>query len=762
MRAMWVIVGLGVTVASGAAVWLPTRGPAPIDHANATDAPAVVGGGPDRPSATVASAPGADAPPPIQNNFAPVPRNVPNMALRDGPLRAPEPTRSVETRRPLLPPTTDQAAQAYQAKPAVAKPIAGTTTTGVARSGGNRPAVPTPVAAAGPAQQQQAQAQLEARRQELEAARRQRLANAQAQRSGMMSSDARARAAAQNPSSAEGPGASPRNSNGAPTIDELIRDNPWLADYAPGGRFASGGGPRSPRNTTTGGGTGSTGTNSGGTNSGGTGGTPGNTGGSGTPGNTGGTGGSGPTTTAGSGGTRPTATVAAFKWITVDNRACGTILAGFRTNDLYIRLDAAAPVLGLSSETNPLTIVGGTLFQASGTGDDLPTSTALASGPCVQFDTYLNGGTAFSLLGGGTANPVFTTTTARGSLFNFAGVIPTQDRAKFGDDGFYVLFGRFSASNTITNFSGRISVDTGVPGTTSFRSFLVDLTFDSTVWTFNADFGLPAPTTGTPPVGTPPGGTPPGGTPPGGTPPGGTPPGGTPPGGTPPDPCADQAPGITAVWRPIDNMACINEDQEVNLAAFASADLYVRMATTNSQSTTPPFSVQFLSAEISGSPPLAITNGMFFQHPGGTHTRPTQSLAAQVPCIAFDTYLALDTGATETPPAGTPNVQPLPTIILPPGLTPFDGLTVRGLWVVPGFGATFALPAAKDTARFPNDPCGYYVRVARFTLSRGSTFTGTLQVAFVPPGTATTNTAEVVVPNCVACWGAPAPTPPTP
>lgn len=759
MRAMWIMVGLGVTVAAGAAVWLPTRESVSEIETGGSESPAVVVGGP-RPSIIADPLSASPAAAPDQSNFAPVPRQAPDMANRDGPLRAPPPTRTVEPRRPLMPNANgEQTYQSNLSNPGAAK-TGGATTTGAARSAGNRPGQPTPVSQPAPVQQQAAQAQLEARRMELENARRQRLANAQSQR-GMTSPHARAGVGpSAEPATTDRSESSPRNSNGAPSIDELIRSNPWLADYAPGGRYANGGGPQTtrgggPRNT---GSTGSTG------NTGNTGnsGTTGNTGTSGSTGNSG----SGPTTTAGTGGVRPTATVASFKWITVDNRPCGSALAGFRTNDLYIRLDAAAPVLGLSSETNPLIIVGGSFFQASGTGDDLPTATALAAGPCVQFDTYLNGGTAFSLLGGGTANPVFTATTARASLFNFTGVVPTQDNAKFGDDGYYVLYGRFSASNTITNFSGKVSVDSGVPGTTSFRSFLVDVTFDPMLWTFSSAFGLPAATTGTPPGGTPPGGTPPGGTPPGGTPPGGTPPGGTPPGGTPPggtpDLCANQAPGITAVWRAIDNMACADVDEEVDLTAFATADLYVRMATTNSQSTTPPFSVQFMSAEITGSPPLQITNGMFFQHAAGSHTRPAQSLAAEIACLAFDSYLAIDTGVTETPPAGTPNIQPTPMVILPPGLSAFDGLMVRGLWVVPGFGATFAQPAAKDLVRFPNDPCGYYVRIGRFTLSRGATFSGTLQIAFVLPGTATTSTAEVVVPNCVSCWGQPSPPPPTP
>lgn len=838
------MIGVGVTVAATAAVLLPTGSAPPVEEAASEGAapvsrPIAVGPGPTSGS--------SESVPVVQNNFAPIDRgHMPRTRDRKGPLRAPEASRTSEVRRPMNAVAGENAlantTKAPPAKPAPVTPaLATTTTTGA--GGGPRQVANRNHPSAGGAQQN-AQAQLEQRRQELESARRQRLqqvrgpvggAGGVAQRDSLNNANQNA--------SGENGGASP---NGAPSINDLIRNNPWLADYAPGGRYASSG-------NTTGGASNSgsnSGLNSGSNNSGNLGNSGSNSSGS-TGGNTGG-GGRGGTVVGGNGGVSPAATVAGFRWLPVDNRACGATLNGFRTNDLYVRLDVAAPVLGISTETNPLTIAGGSFYQATGTGDGLPTTGALAAGPCVQFDTYLNSGTSFSLIGGTAGNPVFTPTTVNGSLFNFAGVRGRQDTVVFGDNGFYVFFGRFTAASAISSLTGKLNVDTGVPGTTSFRSFVVDLTFDSTVWAFNAAFGLPGAAGGgqgpgsfsltLPGLGaadvplTPvfawsaatgaidfeltidtdaafamphtfrattattslaiPGATLSNGTvyhwrvvarnaagttastpasasfTTAGTPPGGGPPddddetpGGETPGGTP-DLCANQAPGITAVWRPIDNGACANEEFEVDLANFATADLYVRMATTNSQSTIPPFSLQFVSAEVSGSPPMTLGNGAFFEHSSATgaagNLRPALVNTNAVPCLAFDTYVTIDTGLTETPSSGAPGFQPLPQMILPPGVSAFTATGVRGLWVVPGFGASSALPAAKDLARFPSDPCGYYVRVGRLTITRGATLSGTLLVAFVLPGSGATTTAEVTVPNCVACWGQPAPPPPTP
>ncbi len=837
MKQVWVMIGLGVTVAAGAAVLLPSRSAPPTeDVAAESPAPPALNSKPAN-SASPSAEP--SSPPIVHNNFAPIDRgNVPSMRNREGPLRAPEPTRTAEVRRPIIPSAANESAAAKEVtRPVPVTPTpATTTTTGTPRhAAGRNPVTNQPQGSAA------AQQQLEQRRQDLENARRQRLSQAQNRAAGGNITAANQRAAANTSTQNAGESASSANNNGAPSLDDILSQNPWLRDYAPGGRYANSTGTRNNTSRSTQNSNGTTNSGNSGTNTGGSNGASDGTTGGGT-------------VVSGNGGALATATAASFKWIPVDNRACGSTLAGFRTNDLYVRLDAAAPILGISTEENPLTIVGGTFFQASGTGDSPPTAAALASSPCTQFDTYLHatGATGFSLLGGTTNNPIFTPTRIAGSLFNFTGVVGAKDAAKFGDEGYYVLFGRLTAATSMTSLTGKLAVETGVPGTNSFRSFVVDLTFDSTVWAFNALFGLPGTGSGVPLPGafsltlpaagatdqslTPalawsaaagavdyevtidtdaaftlpntfrttttattlviPGSTLVNGTPyhwrvvarnaagtanstpasatftTQGTPPDdgssgggdddddGTPPGENPPGG-PPDPCATQAPGITAVWRPLDNAGCTDEEFEYNLAPFATADLYIRMATTNSQSSTAPFSLQFVSAEVSGSPPVALGNGLFFQHEAGGNTRPAASQVASFPCLAFDTYYAIDTGATETPPAGTPAAQPVPQLILPPGIGAFTATGIRGLWVVSGFGAGSAIPAAKDATRFPNDPCGYYVRIGRFTISRGATLGGTLLVAFVLPGTGTTTTAEVTVPNCTACWGQPAPAPPT-
>lgn len=585
----------------------------------------------------------------------------------------------------------------------------------------------------------QAAADIEQRRQQLEAARRQRLASAQRNAPTVAphlpSSSGRAARQADTASNEQQAAAS----SGPPTIEDLIRQNPWLADYAPGGRFA---------NTTPATRNQSAGTTRPGTSTNSNSGTSaGNTRGGTSANNAFNPGSADPAvTTSGTVGTTPTATSATARWIPVDNRACGSAVAGFRTNDLYVRLDAAAPVLAISSETSPLTIVGGTFFQSPAGGDDAPSNQAQATDACLRFDSYLNatGVQGFALLGGGTNNPVFTSTRVNGSLFNFTGVVGTRDPARFGDDAFYVLFGRFTASTSITGLSGRLQIETGVPGTTSFRSFTIDVPFDPAIWRFDASFGLPGTTTG---------GTPPPTTPPPTSPPPTTPPPTTPPPGSA-DPCAAAAPGLSAVWLPIDNMGCTNEDEEFSLAGARTADLYLRMASTNSQGTTPPFNLQFVSVEVTGAAPLTLTGGTFIQHPAGGNTRPTQSIASQIPCLAFDTYVAIDTALTEEPAGNSPAFQPPPQLILPPGVPLFSASAIRGLWVVSGFGPSSALRSARETTRFPTDQCGWYVRIGRFTITSGSAFSGTIQAGIVLAGSGQTSVVFVPVPNCVICWGA--------
>lgn len=622
------------------------------------------------------------------------------------------------------------------------------------------------------------QAQLEQRRQELEAARRARLEQARQQAAGRQTAGGANPANRSNDSNA---GRAPESSNddrlpnnGAPSLDDILRDNPWLRDYAPGGQFANNTGsnsstnnPRSP--------SGSSGSNS----------SSGSNAGSGS--NSGSNGNNGQTIVGGNGGgpvLPMPATTAAARWIPIDNRAC-TAAAGSRTNDLYIRLDTNAPVLGMSSENTPITITGGSFFQISTAGDDLPLESELAATPCVAFDTYLNGGSnpGFTLVGGSTNNPVFTSTTANGSLFNFSGVRGVQNPELFGDQGYYVYFGRFSASTAITGLTGTIAVDTGTPGTSTFRSFNVPVTFEPTLWAFNAAFGNPAAPPPPPPPPPPPGdddddddmggdddGGDDGGTGGDGGGDGGGDDGGT--GGNdggnggdddgPPDPCASQAPGLTAVWLPINNNACVNADEEIDLGTFRTADLYLRLAATDSDSPTPFFQVQSVasvSETDGGAGQLMLVGGQFFEHSAGGNSRPNSTLASQVGCLVFDTYLAIDTLTTEA--ASGSNVGAIQALSIPQGASLIGSESINGFWFVAD--VVTLVNAVAEPAKFPNDPCGRYVRIGRFTITRGASLSGAVSAMIRRPNQSNPNapvnfeTVEVVVPNCAACWGTSAP-----
>lgn len=202
-------------------------------------------------------------------------------------------------------------------------------------------------------------------------------------------------------------------------------------------------------------------------------------------------------------------------------------------------------------------------------------------------------------------------------------------------------------------------------------------------------------------------------------------------------------------------MACAEPDNQVNLSGFATADLFLRMRRSASTPNTAPFRLHYAqggtaseSGQISFSGGLALTGGArLFQHPLGGSFKPSTADVSDAPCLAFDTYLALDTGATETG-AGEP-LASLETLFLQLSQT-----GVTGLWIVKGFAAANAIPAVAEPARFPNDPCGRYVRIGRFTVPRGATFSGTVFASIVQVGDSSPTIVRVEVPNCATCWPA--------
>ena len=785
MKHVWILVGGVVVVAAGATLFIPSPTVQPTRTGMDTnDLASNESSGPTRMSTTeenlahkLLPEQAIGASPEGRSTFAPVPSQREGLGPRSTRDRADPPKRtSEESERRAQNQGVNQPAKPVQAaKPVV--PVTSTSTTGVSGAPGAvgaRPVTPTAQSSTNP--QAAATAALESRRQELERARRQRIADAQ-QRAALASQNSNTSQITNTTpggSRNEGPGSDGLAANGPdsgnPLLDQIIRDNPWLADFAPGGALANSTGTSLGNiggNGPTGTSNGSNSSNSGTSGSNGSGSSTSNSGTPGTPGSP-----TGPSNTTGSvgivgggggGGSAAGPLTITHRWIPVDNRGCGSSLAGTRTNDLYLRLTSSAPVLSIDfAGENGLTVVGGQFRQQQGGSDDAPTAPSAGANACVQFDTYLNGGESYSVIPASTTAGVFPNNTGvDASLFSFTGVTPTQDPARFGDDGFYILVGRFTAPVTITNLSGRMNVGAGGTGA-NFREFPIEIPFDSTLWTFNAAFGSPPSTTGTPgttPPGTTPPTTPPGTNPPSTSPPT-TPPSGNPPSGNPPptggenpppdDPCASDMSGLTAVWLPVDNGGCVDAENNVTLVGMRTADLYLRMKPVATAPNSPPFSVQYVAVidlNSTGAPPLTVAggNGRFHQDPTGGLFRPLATDVTELPCLAFDSYAALDTGATEAPEGAAP-----PAAVLPVSFTP---TTLSGWWVVPDFVASSAVPAAREAVKFPNDTCGRFVRIGRFTITQGSSLTGTIYAGIVRLGRSSSEVVEVVVPNCATCWG---------
>lgn len=211
---------------------------------------------------------------------------------------------------------------------------------------------------------------------------------------------------------------------------------------------------------------------------------------------------------------------------------------------------------------------------------------------------------------------------------------------------------------------------------------------------------------------------------------------------------------MTAVWLSVNNGNCEDEANGIDLTGFRTADLFLRMPVDVDLPSQPAFRVTFYIVGELVTPPgggspvwvdfLRISGGEFHQDISGSIFRPFASDVADLPCLAFDSYAAMDTGSTE---AGPSDQQP--------SALQADSFTSEGLfgiYAAPA-GASTGIPAVQDTARFPNDPCGRYVRIGRFTVTPGASLSGELTVIAILAGRSSATNIAVVVPNCATCWG---------
>ena len=441
--------------------------------------------------------------------------------------------------------------------------------------------------------------------------------------------------------------------------------------------------------------------------------------------------------------------VAQLRWVPVDRGACDAELTGTRTNDLYVRLTGRDAVTSIDSGdlAEGLTVEGGAFVQVPGGGDSPPTAAAVASNPCVVFDTFLAFGetppafgAAVDFFAGGLA--------ARWGVAD--GVVGAQDDAAFGDIGYYVRLGRFTAPTDITSVGGALAVtvvqdENGQPVT--LRVLVPDC---PDCWGIvETDPGDP--TTGDDQTDDEPGddnagdggsgddgsgadpgdGGPDDGDPTDGGSGGGGGSGGD--GGSGDDGGSDDdtiAPpdGIEAVWINCACTDCDEDDDNVNdLAGFQTYDLYLRMADPHSF-------LGVYSSGITGGRIAFTEMGGFVYHapePFNSDSAPLPAVVAQFPCVEFDSYFALGDA----------------DIIL------FSNATNSSVWsgelsVV--WAANLLndpnLPQARRDAALLGDD-SYYIRIMRVTVRPEVTPSGSLVADYQDFATGETRSVRIEVPG---------------
>lgn len=188
-------------------------------------------------------------------------------------------------------------------------------------------------------------------------------------------------------------------------------------------------------------------------------------------------------------------------WVPVPNNVdpeCEEV-AGFRTNDLFLRFERQGGVIAVqsgdaASGAAPLTITNGEFFQ-SPEGGDLPNSRNPESFPCAPFDTFLDlGGQADQVI-----HPTGGTITFQPEVvaavfsFNQTGAPAVRDGSRFPDgEGFFIRVGRFTASLG-SSVKGTLEV-TAVPNGAVLPEIVeVSIPNCAECWSNDSRFNAPAP-----------------------------------------------------------------------------------------------------------------------------------------------------------------------------------------------------------------------------------------------------------------------------
>ncbi|TVQ78388.1 MAG: hypothetical protein EA380_06035 [Phycisphaeraceae bacterium] len=451
----------------------------------------------------------------------------------------------------------------------------------------------------------------------------------------------------------------------------------------------------------------------------------------------------------------------AARWVPVERtRSCG--LSGKRTNDLYLRLDRPGRLLslGVGEQSDGIKISGGTFHQNPAGGDAPPSFGEVQANPCVAYDSFLAMGTleSFFFLGATTFTGGPNGNTVLASLGSFNGDPGRQNLIFFGDDGFYIRIGRFTADEGVA-VDGEVRAFVIPQGRSEFRSIGVTIPDCPSCWGRSPDD--PPPGGGGTDPGSDPGSGNGGGSDPGPSPgPGngggggpGSDPGSGNGGGSDPGPSpgpgdgggggpfpgpgsggGDPEPlpqGIEAVWVTVSVQPCVVRDPETDqfvdgtstLDAYTVTDLYLRMGVPHRVA-----GIDTYTSHLEG----ILLDGNVYQHPQGTN-KPTNITVEQGPvCRNYDSFLDLD------------GVE-FGFYFAPEPFRRDWGNEVRTTWFW-NFGAGNPIPRARLRPELRNDQA-YYFRIMRLTAEPGTLTDGNMEVFIQRADTGTNATVLVPIPN---------------
>lgn len=170
---------------------------------------------------------------------------------------------------------------------------------------------------------------------------------------------------------------------------------------------------------------------------------------------------------------------------------------------------------------------------------------------------------------------------------------------------------------------------------------------------------------------------------------------------------------VIARWIAVDNSAC------EETASLRTADLYLGFDAPS----------RVTNVDSGGDVAIEIEGGSFYQNEFGSNRAPGAGIEDVIPCLAFDSYLAIEGEAAPPPqiaftPGGAPN--------------PSDwGSTLNAGWFV-----TSNSPGVRNPGFFGDGR--YYTRIGRFTAEAEASVGGMVRVFFIDATAGNTVASSVV------------------